>query len=85
MPLRTTTNIEAAGSTFYLDYENGNDANDGSDWANAWKTITSGATAERIAPGDAVGFTKGPDPSSVGNVTWTDCLKCNFSFCKPLQ
>lgn len=39
-------------STFYLDYENGNNANSGADWANAWKDLTNGATAARIAPGD---------------------------------
>lgn len=58
-------------STFYLDYLNGNDANSGADWANAWKTITSGATAARIAPGDIVRIAKSPDPVSVGDGKWT--------------
>lgn len=52
--------------TFYLDYVNGNDANDGSNWANAWKTITSGATAARIAPNDLIKIAKSPDPTSLG-------------------
>ena len=58
--------------TFFLDFLNGNDANDGSDWANAWKTITSGATAARIAPGDTIKCAKSDDPVSLGvtgNVT----------------
>jgi hypothetical protein len=58
-------------ATFYLDLENGNDANTGADWANAWKTITSGATAARIAPGDEIRIAKTPDPVSIGNATWT--------------
>ncbi len=37
----------------------------------AWKTITSGATSARIAPGDTIREAKSPDPYSVGNATWT--------------
>lgn len=60
-------------ATFYLDFENGNDANDGSTWALAWKTITSGATAARIAPGDTIKIAKTADPVSLGqNATFTD-------------
>ena len=63
-------------STFYLDYENGNDANSGADWANAWKTITTGATAARIAPGDTIRIAKSPDPVSLGmTATWTNLSK----------
>ncbi len=62
-------------SDFFLDYENGNDANTGADWANAWKTITLGATAARIAPGDRVKIAKSPDPVSIGTATWTDLDK----------
>ncbi len=36
-------------STFYLDFEGGNDANDGTTFANRWKTINTGATAARVA------------------------------------
>lgn len=65
--------------TFYLDYVNGNDAADGSTFATAglpsvgpWKTITSGATEARIAPGDTIKIAKSPDPTSLGvNGTWT--------------
>jgi len=64
---------------FYLDYENGADVNDGSDWANAWKTITSGATAARIAPGDVIRIAKSPAPVAVAGgdhtAAWTDASK----------
>lgn len=58
-------------ATFYLDYEGGNDANDGTTFANRWKTITNGATAARIAPGDTIRIMASPDPTSLGNGTWT--------------
>lgn len=58
-------------ATFYLDYEGGNDANDGTTFANRWKTITNGATAARIAPGDTIRIMASPDPTSIGNATWT--------------
>lgn len=58
---------------FYLDYVNGNDANAGTSWALAWKTLTLGATAARIAPGDTIRIAKSPDPTSLGQTgTWTD-------------
>jgi len=58
---------------FYLDYENGDDANSGADWANAWQTMKYGATAARIAAGDVMRIAKSPDPTSLGiNGTWTD-------------
>lgn len=58
--------------TFYLDFENGNDANDGTTFANRWKTLTSGATAARIAPGDTVRIMGSPAPTSLGqNGVWT--------------
>lgn len=60
---------------FHVDYENGDDGNDGSDWANAWKTITAGATAERIAPGDRIKIAKSPDPVSIGDALWTHLSK----------
>lgn len=62
-------------STFYLDYENGNDSNNGSSWALAWKTFGSGATAARIAPGDIIRIAKSPAPSSIGTATWTNKSK----------
>lgn len=58
-------------TTFYLDWENGNDANDGTTFANRWKTIASGATAARIAPGDTIRMMASPDPTLVGSASWT--------------
>lgn len=58
-------------STWYIDLYNGNDSNSGADWANAWKTITNGATNARIAAGDTIRISKTPDPVSIGNATWT--------------
>lgn len=59
-------------ATFYLDFENGNDASAGTSWATAWKTLNNGATAARIAPGDTIRIAKTADPVSVGNATWTN-------------
>lgn len=60
---------------FCLDYVNGNDANTGVDWAHAWQTITNGATAARIAPGDLIKIAKSPNPVSIGNATWNNLSK----------
>lgn len=59
-------------ANFFLDPEGGNDANDGTTFANRWKTIGSGATAARIAPGDIIRMMASRDPASLGNATWTD-------------
>ena len=56
---------------FYIDMVNGNDANTGASWAQAWKTPNSGSTAARIAPGDEIRVAKSPDKISLGNGTWT--------------
>lgn len=59
-------------ATFYVDFENGNDANDGTTFANRWKTLTNGATAARIGPGDEIRMMGSPAPTSLGiNATWT--------------
>ncbi len=57
-------------SIFYVDLYNGDDANDGTSWANAWKTGMGGPTAVRIAANDEIRFSKTPDPVSIGDVTW---------------
>jgi hypothetical protein len=45
----------------------------GSSLADAWKTIGSpGVTAARHAPGDTIRVKASPDPTSIGNATWTD-------------
>lgn len=59
-------------ATYYIDFENGNDANNGSSWALAWKTFTTGATAARTAPGDEIRVAKSADPTSLGQTAlWT--------------
>ena len=58
-------------ATFYLDFDGGNDANNGTTFALRWKTITNGATAARIAPGDTIRIMASPDPTSIGSATWT--------------
>lgn len=60
-------------TTFYLDPLNGNNANNGSSWALAWRDFTNGASAARIAPSDIIRIAKSPDPTSLGqNATWTN-------------
>ena len=59
-------------STFYINPAAGNDANDGLSFANAWKTITSGATEARIAPGDEIRIMESPAPTLVGSGLWTN-------------
>ncbi len=60
-------------TTFYCDYEGGNDANAGTSFALRWKTLTNGATAARIAPGDTIRIMASPDPTSLGTTgAWTD-------------
>lgn len=58
--------------TYYIDFEGGNDANAGTSFATRWKTFTNGATSARIAPGDTIRVMASPDPTSIGNATWTD-------------
>jgi len=78
-------------ATFYLDFTNGNDANDGTTFANRWLTVTSGATAARIAPGDEIRMIQSDDPTSLGSATWTDlsqtvtlasALTANINLCE---
>lgn len=60
-------------ATFYLDPIGGNDANDGTTFANRWQSLTSGALAARTAPGDTIRVIQSPAPTSLGqNATWTD-------------
>lgn len=45
----------------------------GSSWSDAWLTITSGATATRLATGDTLRLAKTADELSLSqNATWTD-------------
>lgn len=58
-------------ATYYIDFEGGNDANAGTSFATRWKTISLGATGARIAPGDEIRIMASPDPTSIGDATWT--------------
>lgn len=59
-------------ATFYLDLEGGNDSNDGTSFANRWKTFDTGATAARVTAGDTVRVMSSPDPTSLGITgVWT--------------
>lgn len=44
----------------------------GSSWSDAWKTITSGVTASRVAPLDTVRLAQSPAPFSIGNAKWSN-------------
>lgn len=57
--------------TYFIDFEGGNDANTGLSFAQRWRTITNGATAARIAPGDDIRIMASPDPTSIGSALWT--------------
>jgi hypothetical protein len=57
--------------TFFIDPVGGNDALDGLSFANRWKTVGSGPTAARVAPGDEIRFIESPAPTLIGNCTWT--------------
>lgn len=55
----------------YVDFEGGNDANDGSSFALRKKTLSSATTG--LGGGDEVRVMASPDPVSMGvNGTWTD-------------
>lgn len=59
-------------ATFYINPVAGNDSNDGLSFANAWKTITNGATQARINPGDEIRIMESPAPTLVGPALWTN-------------
>jgi hypothetical protein len=59
-------------ATYYVDLENGNDANAGNTYAARWKTLTNGATASRLAPGDIIRVMSSLDPINIGSGSWTD-------------
>lgn len=60
-------------ANLFLDFTNGNDGNDGTTFANRFKTITNGATAARVAPPDVVRIMKSEDPVSLGiDATFTN-------------
>ena len=60
-------------AVLYLDFEGGNDANNGTTFALRVKTVTGGITAARSAPGDVVRVMGSPALSSLGiNGTFTN-------------
>ena len=54
-------------ATYYVDYESGNDSNDGLSFANRKKTITSATTS--ISPGDTIRVMASPTPTGIGTAT----------------
>lgn len=60
-------------TVYYVDPVGGNDANAGTSFATRWQTLTSGATAARIAPGDEIRVIASEDPTDMAqNATWTN-------------
>lgn len=59
-------------NTFYIDYQGGNDSNDGLSFANRKKTIAGVATGS-ISPGDEYRLIASPGPHTLNtNATWTN-------------
>lgn len=57
--------------TYHIDYVTGSDANDGSSWAQAKKTL-AGLTGPTLPQADdEILFAKSPPPFSIGDGTWT--------------
>lgn len=65
-------------ATRYVDFQNGDDANDGLSFANRKKTITS--ACQNSLPGDDVRVMKSSDPVSVGNCTWVAAEKDRYTY-----
>ena len=63
--------LQGMAAVFYMHPGTGDDSNNGTTWALAWKTVATGASAARIAPTDTICIAKSPDPTSLGNATWT--------------
>jgi hypothetical protein len=58
-------------ATWYLDPENGVDANAGTSFATRRKTLTA-LTAANLAPGDEIRYIASHAPTSLGSCTWTN-------------
>jgi len=56
-------------AVYYINPASGSDSNSGLSFATAWKTVTNGATALRIAPGDEIRIMQSPIGSSP-NAQW---------------
>lgn len=59
-------------ATKYLAFGDGNDAADGASYANRWSTMTNGAEAADIAPGDTVRIRATPKRTITVGATWTN-------------
>lgn len=59
-------------TTWYIDFEGGNNANAGTSFATRKKTLTNITTA---APGDTIRIMASKDPTSIGSSTWTNLSK----------
>jgi len=59
---------------YYVDPYTGSNSNDGLGWATALYSL-DGATAAMLLPGDSVLIAKTPDPTSIGDATWTAGLR----------
>lgn len=70
-------------STYYMDYKNGNDANGGTSWVDAKRSM-SGFSAAMLNPTDVIRIAKSDDPVSIGNATWTNLSK-TISIASPLS
>jgi len=55
-------------TTWYIDYVNGDNSNNGSNWSQAWRDWDG---ISGVAPGDLIKVAKTPDPVSIGNATWS--------------
>lgn len=78
-------------TTYYLDFEGGNDGNDGTSYANRRRTLTD-FTAGDLAPGDTIRIMASPAATSLGQTAaWTDlsptvtlnsAVTANISLCQ---
>ncbi len=59
-------------ATYYVDFDGGNDANDGLSFANRKRTITSIAT---LNPFDVVRVKESASPTALGTASWTNLSK----------
>lgn len=68
-------NFDLVGSTYSTSTALTATPRGGASKADAWKTITGGATSARIAAGDTIRLMASPDETSIGNATWTNASK----------
>lgn len=64
---------------FYVDPIGGSDAGAGNSFATRWQSLTSGATAARIAAGDTIRVIASPDPTSLGQTATFNTKGCTLT------